>query len=125
MKDSTKRNFALLSALVMSGYFAFSSLVQFGNGNLGYGLFGIAFGVGMAATLIALFKKPTEGKLYNTVILLGRLPSLAFTGFAIWLIVTGTFTPSSLFALIIGVIGLLTDNMVISKNEEGSAEAND
>jgi hypothetical protein len=118
MKDSTKRNLAALSAIVLSGYFGFAAITELGKGNLWYFLFGFSFAIGMAATLVAIFKKPTDGKLYNTAILLGGLPSLGFIGISIWFMFDGSFKPSHLFALIIGVVGLLTINMVISKGEE-------
>lgn len=38
----------------------------------------------------------------------------AITGLAIWLMVTGSFTPGSLFLLIVGVVELLTVNEAIS-----------
>lgn len=118
MKDSTKRNLAALSAMVLSGYFGFVAITELGKGNLGYFIFGFAFSIGMAATLVAIFKKPTEGKLYNTAVALGGLPSLGFIGVSIWFMFDGSFKPSHLFALIVGVIGLLTVNTVISKDEE-------
>tara|TARA_R110001592_G_scaffold204892_2_gene455202 strand:- start:7398 stop:7796 length:399 start_codon:yes stop_codon:yes gene_type:complete len=132
MKASTKRNLAVLSAVVMSGYFGVKAIEEMGKGNMGYFLIGFSFAIGMGAAVIAIFKKPTEGKLYNTVVLLGGLPSLAFVGLAIWLMVTGNFTPGSLLLLIVGVVGLLTVNESISKNdevdkavEEAPAEANE
>ena len=80
----------------------------------------------------SIFKKPTEGKLYNTAVALGGLPSLGFIGVSIWFMFDGTFKPSHLFALIVGVAGLLTVNMVISKDdeaekslEESAVEANE
>lgn len=118
MKDSTKRNLAALSAIVLSGYFGFTALAELGKGNLWYFLFGFSFAIGMAATLVAIFKKPTDGKLYNIAILLGGLPSLGFIGISIWFMFDGSFKPTHLFALIVGVVGLLTINMVISKGEE-------
>jgi hypothetical protein len=118
MKDSTKRNLAAIGSVVMSVYFTINGLVQFGSGNIGHGLFGLAFGIGMAATLIAIFKKPIDGKLYNIAIILGGLPSFAFAGIAIWSIFDGSFKPASLFQLVVGVVGLLTVNIVISKGEE-------
>ena len=118
MKSSTKRKLAALSAIVLSGYFGFVAITELGKGNLGYFIFGFSFSIGMTATLVAIFKKPIEGKLYNTAVALGGLPSLGFIGVSIWFMFDGSFTPSHLFALIVGVVGLLTVNMVISKGEE-------
>ena len=128
MKESTKRGLAAISAAIMSAWFSFNGVVQLGQGNLGHALFGIVFGLGMAATFIAIFKKPTDGKLYNTAILLGGLPSLGFIILAIWIIFDGSFRPNNLFQIIVGVVGLLTVNVVISKAgeiEESAAEANE
>ncbi|WP_206483419.1 hypothetical protein [Thalassotalea sp. G2M2-11] len=123
MKDSTKRYLAALSALVLSGYFGFVAITELGKGNLG----GFFFAIGMAATLIAIFKRPTDGKLYNTAVLFGGLPSLGFIGISIWFMFDGSFKPSHLFALIVGVVGLLTVSIVIAKDEEIEApvEANE
>ena len=118
MKDSTKRNLAIVSAAIMSAYFAFNGFIQFGKGNIGHGLFGLAFGIGMAATLLAIFKKPTDGKLYNTAIIFGGLPSLVFAVIAIWSIFDGTFKPASLFQLVVGITGLLVVNSVVSKGAD-------
>ncbi|MDP7591259.1 MAG: hypothetical protein QF552_00885 [Litorilituus sp.] len=127
MKNSTKRYLAALSALVLSGYFGFVAITELGKGNLGYFFFGFCFAIGMAATLVAIFKRPTDGKLYNTAVLLGGLPSLGFIGVSIWFMFDGSFKPSHLFALIVGVVGLLTVSIVIAKDEEIEApvEANE
>jgi len=118
MKNSTKRGLAAFSAAVMSAWFGFNGFLHVSQGNFGHSLLGITFGIGMAATFIAIFKKPTDGKLYNTAILLGGLPSLGFIVIAIWIIFDGTFRPNNLFQIIVGVAGLLTVNMVISKGDE-------
>lgn len=127
MKDNTKRHLAALTAAIMTTWFGFNGIIELGNGNVGHGFFGIVYGIGMLAALIALYKQPTEGKLYNTAIILGGLPSLGFAGLAIWSIVDGTFRPANLFQLIVGVVGVLVIAKIIARVEEGEPvlEANE
>jgi hypothetical protein len=118
MKDKTKQNLAALTAAVMAAYFLFNGIMMLGEGRLLPSLIGLSLGSGMGASLIAIYKKPTEGKLYNCAVFLGGLPSLVFLVIAIWSMFDGSFKPGSLFQLVVGVAGLLVVNMVINKDEE-------
>tara|TARA_R110002124_G_scaffold134049_4_gene296678 strand:+ start:5539 stop:5799 length:261 start_codon:yes stop_codon:yes gene_type:complete len=73
----------------------------------------------MAAAFIALITKRTEGKINNTAMLLGGLPSFAFVCFPIWTMFQGAFKPEGLISLIIGVIGVLIISKVASAGEGG------
>lgn len=127
MKDNTKRHLAAVTAVIMTAWFGFNGIVELGKGNVGHGFFGIAYSIGMLAALIALYKQPTEGKLYNTAIILGGLPSLGFAGLSIWSMVDGTFKPANLFQLIVGVVGILVIAKIIARVEESepAIEANE
>lgn len=132
MKDSTKQNLAALTAAVMAAYFLFNGITMLGEGRLFPSLIGLSLGSGMGASLIAIYKKPTDGKLYNCAVLLGGLPSLTFLVIAIWSIFDGSFKPGSLFQLVVGISGLLIVNMVTTKageikamSEELPVEANE
>ena len=128
MKSSTQRNLAVLSALGLSGYFGLRAFTELSRGDISYFLFSLCFSVGMAVTVIAIFRQPNEGKLYNTVVVLGGLPSIGLAGFALWMMFTGSFTSNSVFALITGLFGLFAINEVVNNEEmEGvaSAEANE
>ena len=129
MKNKTKHVLSIITAGLMSVYLVINGLF------IGEGipaLLILCLGVGMGASFIALITKRAEGKIYNTAMLLGGLPSLAFVCFPIWTMFQGAFKPEGLISLIIGVIGVLIISKVASTGEgaesiteETPVEAND
>ena len=121
MKNGTKHTLSIITAGLMSAYLLFNGLF------VGSGIPALmiaTLGVGMGAAFIALITKSVEGKIYNTAMLLGGLPSIAFVCFPIWSMFQGAFKPEGLFSLVIGILGVLIISEVASTNEE-SAEANE
>ena len=129
MKNKTKHVLSIITAGLMSVYLVINGLF------IGEGipaLLILCLGVGMLAAFVALITKRTGGKIYNTAMVLGGLPSLAFIVFPIWTMFQGAFKPEGLISLIIGVIGILiiskvvsTDNEADTSLEESTVEANE
>lgn len=129
MKNKTKRIFSIITAGVMSAYLIINGLF------IGEGipaLLILCLGIGMLAAFVALITKRTDGKIYNTAMVLGGLPSLAFIAFPIWTMFQGAFKPEGLISLIIGVICVLiiskvssTDNEADTSIKESAVEANE
>lgn len=129
MKNRTKHVLSIIAAGIMSVYLVINGLF------IGEGipaLLILCLGVGMGAAFIALITKRADGKIYNTAMLLGGLPSLAFVCFPIWTMFQGAFKPEGLISLIIGIIGVLIISKVASTGEgaeniteESPAEANE
>ncbi len=114
MKNSTKQVFTIVTSGLMSVYLMINGLF------IGEGipsLLILSLGIGMGAAFIALITKRAEGKIYNTAMLLGGLPSFAFVCFPIWTMFQGAFKPEGLISLIIGVIGVLIISKVASSGE--------
>ena len=129
MKNRTKHILSIITAGVMSAYLIFTGL--FVGGGIP-ALIAATMGFGMGATFIALITKRADGKIYNTAILLGGLPALAFIGFPIWTMFQGAFKPEGLISLVIGIICVLVLSRVGSNGEdlgsdteEPSVEANE
>ncbi len=129
MKNKTKHVLSIITAGLMSVYLVINGLF------IGEGipaLLILCLGIGMGAAFVALITKRAGGKIYNTAMLLGGLPSLAFVCFPIWTMFQGAFKPEGLISLIIGVIGVLIISKVASTGEgaeslteEAPAEANE
>jgi hypothetical protein len=121
MKDSTRKIIAVLSAAIITAYFGFKALGDLSSGNFGSFLFTFTYAMGMSASLICLFTKPTEGKLYNTAIIVGGLPSLLFGFMGGWHMFEGTFNSTSIFQLAVGITGALVISRIIATGEEAKA----
>ena len=118
MKDSTRKSIAVLSAAIITLYFGFKALGELNSGNIGQFIFGFSFAIGMLASLICLFTKPQKGKLYNTALILGGLPSLLFGFMGGWHMFEGTFNGTSIFQLTLGIAGVLVISRIIATGEE-------
>lgn len=127
MKSKTQRNLAVLIAGVMAIGLGLKSLGDLDAGSIGYFLFDLGFAIGMVATVIALFKLPSEGTLYNIVIMLGGLPSLGLVALSLWMIFTGSFSAGAIVALVAGLFGLFAINPIVNTetNQPSPAEANE
>lgn len=123
MKNRTKQVLSIIVAGVMSAYLIFTGV--FVGGGIP-ALIAATMGFGMGAAFIALITKRSEGKIYNTAMLLGGLPSLGFVCIPIWTMFQGAFKPEGLISLVIGVIGVLIISKVASTNEaiDGALEEN-